>query len=214
VNSAARVPVRRINFGHRTLSAAGGEDGPGATVPAGFHSHRGDLDVRRVEDFLFRTRSATWIRPANLLSFFLPVFIDVPGQVGSNAAGRRFIFARLIRFRATSILPDVSAEDRSSLIDGWLRLAMPEAARSLESVLQKPLPFAILESHRSNTIAVPSIPRFTRAIIPQAPRGATMKARDSAEPDAELDDRWKRSYDWRREEAPKTRVAFLGAASG
>jgi hypothetical protein len=123
VNSAARVPVRGINFGHRTLSAAGGEDGPGATVPAGYHSHRGDLDVRRVEDFLFHTRSATWIRPANLLSFFLPVFIDVPEQVGSNAACRRFIFARLIRFRATSILPDVSAEfNRSSLIEGFNRL--------------------------------------------------------------------------------------------
>lgn len=36
------VPVHGVNFGHRTLGR-----GTGAMIPAGFHSHRADLDVPR-----------------------------------------------------------------------------------------------------------------------------------------------------------------------
>lgn len=36
------VPVYEVNFGHRTLGR-----GTGAMIPAGFHSHRADLDTPR-----------------------------------------------------------------------------------------------------------------------------------------------------------------------
>jgi len=66
VNSAASVPVHGVNFGHRTLGK-----GTGAMIPIEFHSHRVDLE----EDFLFRTGSATWIRPTNLFFLFFSSFL-------------------------------------------------------------------------------------------------------------------------------------------
>lgn len=97
------VSVYGVNFGHRTLGR-----GTGAMIPAGFHSHRADLDVPR--GGLSFSHGSRDLNPPDesllFVSFFSSFLFSclylAPRHAGSNATRRHFIFARLIKFGTTS----------------------------------------------------------------------------------------------------------------